>query len=154
MLTRYPTISVIEVDGLIDQVRSIVDRVALAIELVLALVLVAGGLVLVASVLATIDERVREHALLRALGAPNKLILGALAAEFAVLGALAGLLAAAGSEVSLLVLQREVFQLPASWHPWSFVAGPVIGIVIIGGLGLLATRTVLTTPPLLVLRGD
>ena len=154
LLTRYPTISVIEVDGLIDQVRSIVDRVALAIELVLALVLVAGGLVLVASVLATIDERVREHALLRALGAPNKLILGALAAEFAVLGALAGLLAAAGSEVSLFVLQREVFQLQASWHPWSFVAGPVIGIVIIGGLGLLATRTVLTTPPLLVLRGD
>ncbi len=154
LLTRYPTISVIEVDGLIDQVQSIVDRVALAIELVLALVLVAGGLVLVASVLSTIDERVREHALLRALGAPNKLIFGALAAEFAVLGALAGLLAAAGSEVSLFVLQREVFKLETAWHPWSFVAGPLIGMAIVGGLGLLATRTVLTTPPLLVLRGD
>jgi putative ABC transport system permease protein len=153
LLSTYPTISVVEVDGLIEQVRSIVDRVTLAIELVLVLVLVAGGLVLVASVLSSIDERVREHALLRTLGAPRRLIVGALATEFAVLGALAGLLAAFGAEISLFVLQWKVFGLANTFHPWIFLAGPACGVAIIGTLGLLATRRVLTTPPVIVLRG-
>ncbi len=149
LLSAYPTISVIEVDGLIEQVRSIVDRVTLAIELVL----VAGGRVLVASVLSSIDERVREHALLRTLGAPRRLIVGALATEFAVLGAMAGLLAAFGAEISLFVLQWKVFGLANTFHSWIFLAGPACGVAIIGTLGLLATRRVLTTPPVTILRG-
>ena len=116
--------SVLEVDALIDQVRSIVDRVTAAIELVLVLVLVAGALVLAAAVLLTLDERVREHALLRTLGGSRQLIRGALAAEFTTLGAFAGVLAAVGAEISVYALETRVFELSAAAHPLLFVVGP------------------------------
>ena len=152
-LTRFPTVSVLEMDGLIEQVRGIVDRVTAAIELVLGLVLVAGALVLVAAVLTTLDERVREHALLRTLGGSRRLIRGALAAEFVALGAAAGLLAAIGAEISVYALETRVFQLSAPLHPLLYLAGPLAGVLIIGAVGLIATRRVLTTPPVVVLRG-
>ena len=86
--------TVIEVDALMAQIKRIIARVTRAIELILYLVLVAGGLVLVASIQASRDARLREHALLRALGATRALISGSLLIEFAVLGLLAGLSAA------------------------------------------------------------
>ena len=153
-LVRFPTVSVLEVDALIDQVRSIVERVTAAIELVLGLVLVAGALVLVAAVLSSLDERVREHALLRTLGGSRRLISTALAAEFTTLGACAGLLAAVGAELSVYELETRVFELTSTLHPLLFIVGPLVGVVIIGAVGLIATRRVLTTPPVIVLRGS
>jgi putative ABC transport system permease protein len=151
-LARFPTVSVLEVDALIAQVKAIVDRVIAAVELVLGLVLVAGGLVLVAAVMSSLDERVREHALLRTLGARRSLVVGALAAEFCTLGAFAGLLAAVGAQVSVYTLEAEVFGLGHSVHPLLFVVGPLGGIGIVATLGLWATRRVVSTPPGIVLR--
>ncbi len=68
LLTAHPTITVIEIDAMIEQIRSIVDRVTQAVELVLGLVLASGCLVLVASIQASRDARMAEHALVRALG--------------------------------------------------------------------------------------
>lgn len=153
-LGRFPTVSVLEVDALIAQVKTIIDRVTAAIELILGLVLVAGALVLTAAVLSTLDERVREHALLRTLGARRRLIVGALAAEFGTLGCFAGLLAALGTEVSVYALQSEVFGLGHSAHPMLFVVGPLSGTLLVGVLGLWATRRVVSTPPGIVLRAS
>ena len=82
LLSNYPTITVIEVDNIIAQVRSIIDRVSQAVELVLFLVLAAGILVLIASIQSSRDLRLKEHALLRALGGTRRLISGALVSEF------------------------------------------------------------------------
>ena len=67
LLSRYPTITVIEIDALIAQVQKIVGQVSQAVELVLALVLLSGALVLVASIQASRDTRMAEHGLIRAL---------------------------------------------------------------------------------------
>lgn len=152
LLREFPTVTVIEVDALMAQIKRIIARVTRAIELILYLVLVAGGLVLVASIQASRDARLREHALLRALGATRGLISGSLLIEFAVLGLLAGLVAAVGAELTTYILNSQVFGLPTRSHWWLWLAGPLAGLLIIATLGYLSTRSLVRTPPMLALR--
>lgn len=153
LLTSFPTATVIEVDALIARIQSIISRVTQAVELVLYLVLVAGCLVLVASIQASRDARMHEHALLRALGGTRALVAGTLAIEFAALGLLAGTIGAIGAEVTVALLQTQAFDLPARVHPWVWLLGPLLGAVLIAGVGMISTRSLISTPPMLVLRG-
>ncbi len=152
LLSQFPTVTVIEVDELIAQIQSIIGRVTQAVELVLVLVLASGALVLIASIQASRDERLAEHALLRALGATRRLVTGSLSAEFALLGLFAGVVATIGAEVTAFVLQTEVFQLPFELHFWLWPLGPVVGLVVVATIGLLGTRRLVSSPPVTVLR--
>jgi putative ABC transport system permease protein len=152
LLKAHPTMTVIEIDALIEQVQRIISQVSLAIELVLVLIVCSGGLVLLASIQASMDERMKQHAILRTLGASTKLILGSLAIEFCALGFFAGILATVGSEVTVFMLETEIFELDYEVNPELWVLGPVVGIVLIGAVGTFATRRVVDTPPASVLR--
>ena len=151
-LRTWPTVTVIEVDAVIEQVQSIIDRGTLAIELVLGLVLIAGALVFLAGVRASMDERVNQHAIIRALGASRRLVMGSLIIEFCALGLLAGLLAAAGAELSVWMLQTQVLDVKHVLHPWLWLAGPLIGATGVGVIGVLTTRRLVRVPPMLTLR--
>ena len=137
LLSEFPTITVIEIDAIVEQIQSIVDRVTQAVELVLALVVASGCLVLIASIQASRDARMREHALVRTLGGGRSLIRGSLAAEFAVLGAFSGLVAVVGAEVTVALLQSQIFELPANAHPWLWLLGPIVGAGLILAVGLV-----------------
>ena len=152
LVRLFPTMVVIEIDALIEQVQNIIAQVTSAIELISVLVLVCGALVLLACVNATLDERFHENAILRTLGAGKRLILSSLLIEFASIGALAGIIATIGAEASLYYLQEEVFEQEFNMHYWVWLAGPLIGTVLIAGLGMNSTREVVSTSPLNVLR--
>jgi putative ABC transport system permease protein len=152
LLSAFPTVTVIEIDAIIRQVQSIIARVTQAVELVLGLVIAAGCLVLIASIQASRDARMHEHALVRTLGGTRRLIAGSLAAEFALLGLFAGVVAVVGAEVTVAVLQRQVFGLGMDVHPWLWLTGPLVGAVLILVVGMLGTRSLVSTPPMLVLR--
>jgi putative ABC transport system permease protein len=152
LLRQYPTIVVIEVDRIIERIRSIVDQVSRSIELVLWLVCIGGLLVLVAAVSTSMSNRLQEAALLRALGSGRKLILGSIWFEFSILGGCAGILATAGAEALLLGLQISVFDQAPSPHYFLWLAGPLLGALIIGILGLFACRKIIRVAPGLVLR--
>ena len=152
LLNRYPTVSVLEIDRVIEQIQSIISRVSQAIELILVLVLASGSMVLIASIQAGSDERLREHALLRALGGSKGLIRGALLVEFMVLGFSAGFIATVGAELSVAVLQSQVFRLDSQLHPWIWLIGPLMGLITVTMVGMFGTRHLVATPPITVLR--
>jgi len=152
LLKAYPTMTVIEIDALIEQVQRIISQVTLAIELVLVLIIGSGGLVLLASIQASMDERMKQHAILRTLGAGRKLILGSLAIEFCALGFFAGILATVGAEITVFMLETQIFELDYEVNPQLWVLGPVVGVILIGTVGTFATRRVVDTPPASVLR--
>lgn len=152
LLRLYPTIVVIGIDALIEQIQSIIAQVSSAIELIAYLVLACGALVLLACVGATLDERFRENAILRTLGASRKLILSSLAIEFASIGLLAGIIATVGAEGTLFYLQNNVFAQTFAPHYWVWLAGPLLGAGIIALLGIMATKRVVNTSPITVLR--
>ena len=152
LVRLFPTVVVIEIDALIEQIQTIIIQVTSAIELISILVLLCGALVLVACVNASLDERFHENAILRTLGAGRKLILSSLLIEFASIGVVAGLIATLGAEASVYYLQEEIFEQEFSFHMWTWIAGPTLGMFIIAGLGMNSTREVVSTSPLNVLR--
>ncbi|WP_060476776.1 MULTISPECIES: ABC transporter permease [Pseudomonas] len=147
----FPAVTILQVDALLEQLRSILAQVTLAVEYVLLFVLAAGLAVLFAGLQATLDERIRQGALLRALGASRPLLVRARRIEFGVLGAASGTLAALGCELITLVLYRYAFDLQWSPHLW-LLALPLLGAILVGGAGTLGTRRALNASPLAVLR--
>lgn len=147
----FPAVTILPIDALLEQLRSILAQVTIAIEYVLLFVLAAGMTVLFSGLQSTLDERIRQGALLRALGAERQLLIKARRIEFGLLGATSGLLAALGAELVSLVLYRYAFDLPWHPHPWLLML-PVLGAVMVGGAGVFGTRRALNASPLTVLR--
>jgi putative ABC transport system permease protein len=152
LLREHPTMMVIEVDKVMNQIRTIMDQVTSGVELVLWLVFGGGFLVLLAAVNSSMETRLQESGLLRALGSRRQLVLGSVWTEFSVLGLFAGLLAVLGSEVLLMGLQRWVLQVPMRPHIEVWVVGTLVGTLVIGALGVISCRRVVTAPPGIVLR--
>ncbi len=147
-----PTLSIIEIDQTLNQVRSIIDRVSSAVEFIWLLVLGAGVLVLITSIQSTLDIRFQEGAILRTLGAPRRLIRNLLSVEFASIGLLAGILAVLGAETVVWLLQQRLFKLPYSGNPALWILGPLLTTLIILGVGLASTGRITRVAPMEVLR--
>jgi putative ABC transport system permease protein len=152
LVSRHPNLSVIDVDAIITQVKSIGDQVAMVVQVVFWFSLAAGVLVLMAAVSASQDERLREGGVMRALGGSRRQLRMAQASEFAAIGLLSGLVAAVAASILAGVVSVQVFDLP--WEPdWAMAAtGAGIGMLAALLAGLFATRRVLDVPPSLVLR--
>jgi putative ABC transport system permease protein len=139
-------------DVVVEQIRTIVNQVSSAIELVLAVILAAGSLVLVAGVQASVDVRMHESAILRALGARRSLVLGGLFIEFAAMGLFAGVLATIAAEFSVYVLQEWVMDMRYTLSPGIWPLGIGAGMALIAGLGVFSCRKVVSSPPVALLR--
>lgn len=154
LVARYPSVTVLEMDQVIEQVGRILRQVSLVVEYVLVFTLLAGFAVLFAALQASQDERLYEGALLRALGGSRRQLRAGHLAEFAALGGLAGLLAAMGTECLAWVLYREVLHLEYSvqWPVW--IITPLAGVLLIGAAGYWGTRAVIERSPMLLLRNQ
>jgi putative ABC transport system permease protein len=152
LVRAFPNLTVIDVDAVLNQVRSTADQVSTVVEVVFYFSLAAGLLVLMAAVSASQDERLLEGGVMRVLGGSRRQLRLAQASEFAAIGLLAGLVAAIAASVLSGVVATRVFDLP--WQAdWGMAAvGGGVGVVAALLAGLFATRRVLDAPPSVTLR--
>ncbi|WP_107851539.1 ABC transporter permease [Oceanimonas marisflavi] len=136
LIRAFPTITVFDVDALLQQLRTILAQVSQALLVIMALVTGASLLVLLAQVEATLESRRRELVLLRTLGAGNRLICASLRWEWLGAGLVAGLAAALAVELCVAVLLPWWLDLPWQPHPGLWLALPALG----AGLLLLTGR--------------
>jgi putative ABC transport system permease protein len=154
LIRAFPNVTVLDIEALMAQVRSIMDRVVRAVEFVFLFTLAAGLTVLLAAIEATRGERVRETGLLRTLGARGSVIARGLVAEYAVLGLLAGTVAAVAAQVIAWLLAEQLFMIPYGLRPALWLAGAGAGAALVTALGWISLRGTLRTPPHTVLRGS
>lgn len=152
LVRELPSITIIDIDVIIQQVRDTVARASLTVEYVFLFTLAAGILVLLAAVQASREERRFEAAVLRTLGATQRTVFAGVAAEFIALGLLAGLLAAVAASAIEWGLAAQAFDLPWSPSPLVLLLGLLAGTLLVGITGVLATRSVVTHPPVETLR--
>lgn len=152
LMLDFPNLTVVNVGDMIKQMQDILDQVITAVEFLFAFTLASGVLVLYAALAGSQDVRMREAALLRALGATRKQLSQAQWIEFILVGGLSGVLAATGASAIGWALARFSFHFEWTFSPFVWLAGLIVGAfcALIGGwLGL---RHVLNQPPLLSLR--
>lgn len=147
LVKEFPTISIIDVEAMIKEIQDVIEQVSVSIRFVLLVVVLAATLVLLAQVQSSLDERRKETVIYRTLGAKGSMIQNAITFEFLSLGAIAGLIAAIVAEVSLYLLQSQMFKMDWVPHPELWLIGPCIGAVFVALVGTLSTRSLLKMTP-------
>lgn len=153
LFASYPTVTVINVADVLEVVRKVVNQIALIIRFLAAFAMLCGGIILASSIAATRFQRVREVAILKALGALRKQIVSMLSIEFVMLGGIAG---AAGVFFALLLSGVLLHRLDISFHPpWAASLAAVGATAVLASLtGWLACYSILQQKPLEVLREE
>lgn len=152
LVRRFPNLTVIDVAAILRQLQGVLEQVARAVQFVFLFTLGAGLLVLYATLAAAHDERRRELAILRALGASRAQLRRALLLEFAGIGALAAGIAVLGSSLLGAVLAKKLFNLDLQLDYGLMlltIAGAALAVAL---AGWLAAARLLATPPLQVLQ--
>jgi putative ABC transport system permease protein len=149
---QFPTVSVLEIDHIIERIQQIVRQVTQAIEAILALILAAALVVMAAVVSATLRDRQREGALLRTLGGQQSLLARSTMLEFAVLGFVAGVMGVLAAEAAVYALQVRMFEGTFRWHWQVILPIPFISAALLALFGRWQLRPVLSVSPMLLLR--
>lgn len=152
LVRRFPNVTNVDMGATLNQVQQVLDQVVQAVEFLFLFTLAAGLVVLFAAVTATREERAREYAVLRALGASNHLLARVQRAELAGVGALAGFLAACVAMALGWGLARYIFEFNWNPSPWVPLVGAVAGALLALAAGWWGLRDVLRRPVVQTLR--
>ena len=152
LVKNYPNITNVDMSATVSQIQKVLDQVIRAVEFLFAFTLAAGVVVLLAAITATKDERAKEFAVMRSLGASGKLLRQVQGAELAGVGLLAGFLASVIAVAIGWAMARYVFEFTWSIKLWVPLAGSMAGSVLALIAGTYVLRSVLSRPVIETLR--
>ena len=152
LINRFPNVTSVDMGATLNQVQTVLDQVVSAVEFLFLFTLAAGLVVLFAAVTATREERAREYAVLRALGASNQLLANVQRAELAGVGALAGFLASGVAMAMGWGLAHFAFEFEWTASLWVPVLGAAAGALLALAAGWWGLRDVLRRPVVQTLR--
>ncbi|MBK7546370.1 MAG: ABC transporter permease [Rhodoferax sp.] len=152
LVRSFPNITNVDMTSTVAQIQRVLDQVIRAVEFLFAFTLAAGLVVLFAAVTATREERAREFAIMRAVGARASLLRQVQRAELAGVGLLAGFLASIVATVVGWVLARYVFEFAWTVSLWVPLFGALSGAVLALAAGWWGLREVLRRPVVETLR--
>ncbi len=152
LVRAFPNITSVDLSVTLTQIQRVLDQVVRAVEFLFGFTLVAGLVVLFAAVTATREERAREFAIMRAVGARSSLLRQVQRAELAGVGMLAGFLASCVACVVGWALAHYVFNFEWNVSLWVPLLGTASGALLALAAGWWGLREVLRRPVVETLR--
>ncbi len=152
LVRQFPNVTNVDMSATISQIQRILDQVVSAVEFLFGFTLAAGLVVLFAAVSATREERAREFAIMRAVGAQNQLLRQVQRIELAGVGLLAGFLASCVASGVGWALARYVFEFSWTVSLWVPLLGSLAGALLALAAGWWGLRDVLRRPVVETLR--
>ncbi len=152
LVRAFPNITSVDMTATLAQVQRVLDQVIGAVEFLFAFTLAAGLVVLFAAVTATREERAREFAIMRAVGAKSSLLRQVQRIELIGVGLLAGFLASSVASAVGWALARYVFEFDWIVSLWVPLLGSISGALLALAAGWWGLRDVLRRPVVETLR--
>ena len=152
LVRSFPNITSVDMTATIGQVQRVLDQVIRAVEFLFAFTLAAGLVVLFAAVTATREERAKEFAIMRAVGAKSSLLRQVQRTELMGVGLLAGFLASIVATAVGWALAKYVFEFAWSVSLWVPLFGALSGALLALAAGWWGLREVLRRPVVETLR--
>ena len=152
LVRQFSNITSVDLTSTIAQVQRVLDQVIGAVEFLFSFTLAAGLVVLFTAVTATRDEREREFAIMRALGARSSLLRQVQSTELIGVGLLAGLLASLVAMGVGWALARYVFEFEWVVSLWVPLLGSLSGALLALAAGWWGLREILQRPVMQTLR--
>ena len=149
---RFPTITSVNLEAIIEQGKSSLASASLAVQYIFLLTFIAGILALIASVYSNRDQRTKETAIMQAIGASRALIFKSAASEFLILG----LLSTTTAIIFSIALSSVIFIqfLDLIYSPNLLILGLsyLFGIGFIFIAGVISIRKSIYASPMITLR--
>ncbi|MCO4756654.1 MAG: FtsX-like permease family protein [Oceanospirillaceae bacterium] len=142
LLQQFPTITLIDIEQLLAQARSLIGKLSDTSGLVMLLTLLAGMVLVFTTLSQELDQRRYENALLHTLGATPQQCQQLDLLEFALLGLVCGGLAAALGEIALWFIHQRLVLIEPVLHPGNWLLLPLAATALFTLTGLLARRRV------------
>jgi len=150
--SRFPTITSVDLEGIINQAKTSLSSASLAVQYIFLLTFIAGILALIASIYTNRDQRIKETAIMHAIGASRALIFQSAASEFLILG----LLSSTAAIIFSMALSSLIFYqfLDLIYTPNFLILGIgyILGVGLIFTAGFLSIRTSIYASPMITLR--
>lgn len=152
LLAQFPSTSVIEVGGVLEQVQTIMRQAGTAIAVAASVAVLAGIAVLIGAIAAARAARTYDATVLKVLGATRVQVLALQAIEFAMLSAIMGLVALVLGTGGGWYVVTQLFEF--EWLPgWRVIAATLLaGALVTIAVGLLGNLPVLNARPAAALR--
>lgn len=152
MSRQFSSMSIIDIGLMVERAQGILARVSLAVEAVAWVTVVAGLLLVIASLRATLDTRLQEQTISRALGGSAKLLKRTLLVELATSGLIAGLTGILAAALIVFALGEWVFDMPLFIPVSIAVAVPLGAMLLVALTGFWVLRRVHSLSPLAIWR--
>ena len=148
----YPNLTVVDVATSLQQIQEVLNRLSSALGVLFSFTIAAAILVLIASISATQDERYRNAALLKAVGASRKTLAKIANTELILIGLIAGTLAGLAAGAAAWALGRFVLEIEFNAYAQSIVMGTAFGAIACFLAGYRFTRKIQNTTAMECLR--
>ena len=151
-ITRFPTISAVNLEAIIDQAKKSISSASLAVQYIFLLTLIAGILALIASIYSNRDQRTKETAIMHAIGASRAMIFKSAASEFFILGMLSAITAIIFSTLLSSIIFYQFLDLIYSPNLIILGLSFLLAIGFIFLAGVISVRKSVYASPMITLR--
>lgn len=140
LISQFPTLTLIDVRQLLEQVQQLIDRLSLLSSLLMLLTLGSGLVLLYVTLTQELEQRRYENALLQTMGASAHQCKELDRLEMGLVGCISGVLAVIITELSLWPIHQQLLKLDPVVHPGLWLALPLMSAALFILIGTLSHR--------------
>lgn len=141
LLKTFPTVTLIDIEQMLEQARGMIERLGDSASLILALTILSALVLIVTTLQQDLARRQQEGALLRTLGTSARRYHQLSQQEYLLAGISCGLVAAVLTELLLAGVYHFLVKLPLALHPWLWLLMPVLACALFVLTGQLTRQT-------------
>jgi putative ABC transport system permease protein len=152
IVDRFPNITAIDIQDSLTQAQDILSQLIFAIELLFIFTLLAGLLVLMIALVTVQEQRMKEVAVLKTLGADHTFLMRVWLLELILSGSIAGFLSGGFASFVGWYLATYLLEIEMGITWWVFGLGFLMGIALNSLASLWLRSKTFKASPLMILQ--